>query len=181
VTLQTLEDGIFEVLSASGDTLLGGEDFDQRIMQHFVKTMNTKSKVDISGDNRALLKLRKEVERVKRSLSSQQQARVEIEDLVGGFDLSETLTRAKFEELNADLFKKTLKPVKQALNNVGMKIKDLDEISLSDFFGGEETFKGINPDEAVAYGAAVQGGILSPEEGSKAFSDVVVIDVSPLS
>lgn len=195
VTLLTLEDGVFEVLSTSGDTHLGGEDFDQRIMQHFVKTMNTKSKVDISGDNRALLKLRKEVERVKRSLSSQQQARVEIEDLVGGFDLSETLTRAKFEELNADLFKKTLKPVKQALNDADMNIKDVDEIVLvggstripkvqsiiSDFFGGKEPFKGINPDEAVAYGATVQGGILSPEEGSNAFSDLVVIDVSPLS
>merc|ERR1719330_2306605 len=111
VTLLTIDNGVFEVLATNGDTHLGGEDFDQRVMQFFIKMMKKKSSIDISGDKRALQKLRKEVERVKRALSSQQQARLEIEDLAEGFDLSETLTRARFEELNADLFKKTLGPV----------------------------------------------------------------------
>eukprot|EP00977_Amphora_coffeiformis_P003986 scaffold795_cov187-Amphora_coffeaeformis.AAC.27 len=111
VTLLTIDNGVFEVLATNGDTHLGGEDFDQRVMQYFIKMMKKKSDVDISGDKRALQKLRKEVERVKRALSSQQQARLEIEDLAEGFDLSETLTRARFEELNNDLFKKTMGPV----------------------------------------------------------------------
>jgi heat shock protein 5 len=111
VTLLTIDSGVFEVLATNGDTHLGGEDFDQRVMQYFIKMMKKKSNTDISGEKRALQKLRKEVERVKRALSSQQQARLEIENLVEGFDLSETLTRARFEELNNDLFKKTLGPV----------------------------------------------------------------------
>jgi len=157
--------------------------------------MKKKSDIDISGNKRALQKLRKEVERVKRTLSSQQQARVEIEDLAGGFDLSETLTRARFEELNADLFKKTLGPVKLALSDAGIENNEVDEIVLvggstriprvqnivSEFFGGKKPFKGINPDEAVAYGAAVQGGILSPEDGSDAFDHLITLDVTPLS
>merc|ERR1712228_196914 len=103
-----IDNGVFEVLATNGDTHLGGEDFDQRVMQYFIKMMKKKNQVDISKDKRALQKLRKEVERVKRALSPQQQARLEIEDLADGFDLSETLTRARFEELNNDLFKKTL-------------------------------------------------------------------------
>ena len=195
VTLLTVDNGVFEVLSTSGDTHLGGEDFDQRIMQYFVKMMKKKSNIDISSNKRALQKLRKEVERVKRALSSQQQARVEIEDLAGGFDLSETLTRARFEELNTDLFRKTLGPVKLALSDAGVEKKEVDEIVLvggstripkvqsmiSEFFGGKEPFKGINPDEAVAYGAAVQGVILSPEEGSDAFQDIINLDITSLS
>merc|ERR1711937_1104166 len=120
VTLLTIDNGVFEVLATSGDTHLGGEDFDQRVMQYFIKMMKKKSNIDITGNKRALQKLRKEVERVKRALSSQQQARVEIEDLIEGFDFSETLTRARFEELNVDLFKKTLGPVKQALDDAGV-------------------------------------------------------------
>ena len=111
MTLLTIDNGVFEVLATNGDTHLGGEDFDQRVMQYFIKMMKKKSNVDISKDKRALQKLRKEVERVKRALSSQHQARLEIESLAEGYDLSETLTRARFEELNADLFKKTLGPV----------------------------------------------------------------------
>lgn len=113
VSLLTIDSGVFEVLSTSGDTHLGGEDFDQRVMQYYIKMVKKKSNVDISGDKRALQKLRKEVERTKRALSSQQQARLEIEDLVKGVDFSETLTRARFEELNNDLFKKTLGPVQR--------------------------------------------------------------------
>ncbi len=195
VTVLTVDNGVFEVLATSGDTHLGGEDFDQRIMQYFVKMMKKKSDIDVSRNKRALQKLRKEVERVKRALSSQQQVRVEIEDLAGGFDLSETLTRARFEELNTDLFKKTLGPVKLALSDAGIEKNEVDEIVLvggstripkvqsiiSEFFGGKEPFKGINPDEAVAYGAAIQGAILSPEEGLVAFQDVITLDVTPLS
>merc|ERR1719238_565174 len=173
VTLLTIDNGVFEVLATNGDTHLGGEDFDQRVMQYFIKMMKKKSNIDISGDKRALQKLRKEVERVKRALSSQQQARLEIEDLAEGFDLSETLTRARFEELNADLFKKTLGPVGRVLSDADVEKSEVDEIVLvggstripkvqsllSEYFGGKEPSKGINPDEAVAYGAAVQGAI----------------------
>merc|ERR1712238_216376 len=150
VTLLTIDSGVFEVLATNGDTHLGGEDFDQRVMQYFIKMMKKKSDVDISGDKRALQKLRKEVERVKRALSSQQQARLEIEELAEGYDLSETLTRARFEELNNDLFKKTMGPVSRVM------------------------------DEAVAYGAAVQGGILSGE-GGDATAEILLLDVTPLS
>ena len=194
VTLLTIDNGVFEVLATNGDTHLGGEDFDQRVMQYFIKMMKKKSDVDISKDKRALQKLRKEVERVKRALSSQQQARLEIEDLADGFDLSETLTRARFEELNADLFKKTLGPVGKVIDDADVSKSEVDEIVLvggstripkvqsliSEFFGGKEPSRGINPDEAVAYGAAVQGGILSGE-GGDVMSELLLLDVTPLS
>jgi len=194
VTLLTIDNGVFEVLSTNGDTHLGGEDFDQRVMQYFIKMMKKKSSVDISADKKALQKLRKEVERVKRALSSQQQARLEIEDLAEGFDLSETLTRARFEELNNDLFKKTLGPVGKVMEDADLSKSEVDEIVLvggstripkvqsliSEYFGGKELSKGVNPDEAVAYGAAVQGGILSGE-GGDATSEILLLDVTPLS
>merc|ERR1712038_595631 len=192
VTLLTIDNGVFEVLATNGDTHLGGEDFDQRVMQFFIKMMKKKSNIDITGDKRALQKLRKEVERVKRALSSQQQARVEIEDLAEGFDLSETLTRARFEELNNDLFKKTLGPVGKVMDDADVSKSEVDEIVLvggstripkvqsliSEYFGGKEPSKGINPDEAVAYGAAVQGGILT---GNNELDKMIVMDVAPLS
>jgi len=173
---------------------LGGQDFDQRVMQHFIKIIKTKTKVDLSGDYRALAKLRREVEKAKRALSTVHQVKVEIESLVNGEDFSETLTRAKFEELNADLFKKTLKPVQQVLEDSGLKKSDIHEIVLvggstripkvqeliKDFFNGKEPNRGINPDEAVAYGAAVQGGILSGEGGEET-KDLLLLDVTPLS
>ncbi|CAM9173323.1 unnamed protein product, partial [Ectocarpus sp. 8 AP-2014] len=117
VSLLTIDDGVFEVLATNGDTHLGGEDFDQRVMQYFIKLFNRKTGTDITGDAKATQKLRREVERVKRVLSSQHQARVEIESLVDGHDFSETLTRARFEELNIDLFKRTLAPVQRALKD----------------------------------------------------------------
>merc|ERR1712160_87529 len=194
VTPLTIDNGVFEVLATNGDTHLGGEDFDQRVMQYFIKMMKKKNDVDISGNNRALQKLRKEVERVKRALSSQHQARVEIENLSDGFDFSETLTRARFEELNNDLFKKTLGPVGKVMADADLEKDEVDEIVLvggstripkvqqliSDFFGGKEPSKGINPDEAIAYGAAVQGGILSGEGGDTT-KDILLLDVTPLS
>ena len=193
VSLLTIDNGVFEVLATSGDTHLGGEDFDQRVMQYYIKMMTKKSNTDISGDKRALQKLRKEVERVKRALSSQQQARLEIEDLVPGHTLSETLTRARFEELNNDLFKKTLGPVKRVLEDAGISKSEVDEIvlvggstripkvqsMLTEYFDGKEPSKGINPDEAVAYGAAVQGGVLNGEDGD--VEGVIVLDTIPLS
>jgi len=194
VTLLTIDNGVFEVLSTNGDTHLGGEDFDQRVMQYFIKMLKKKDGVDISKDNRALQKLRRETERVKRALSSQHQARLEIEALHDGFDFSESLTRARFEELNMDLFKKTLGPVQKVLEDADMSKSEVDEIVLvggstripkvqsliKDYFGGKEPSRGINPDEAVAYGAAVQGGIISGE-GGEATADILLLDVTPLS
>ena len=194
VTLLTIDNGVFEVLATNGDTHLGGEDFDQRIMKYFMKMFRKKHKLDIGQDKRALQKLRRESERVKRALSTQTQARAEIEALMNGVDFSETLTRARFEELNLDLFKKTLSPVQKVLADAGLQKKEVDELVLvggstripkvrlllQDFFNGKTPNTGINPDEAVAYGAAVQGGILSGE-GGDATKDILLLDVTPLS
>merc|ERR1719437_276246 len=119
VSLLTIDNGVFEVVATNGDTHLGGEDFDQRVMQHFIKIFNKKHSKDMSKDKRSLQKLRREVEKAKRALSSTHQARIEIEALFDGVDFSETLTRARFEEINNDLFKNTLGPVKQVLEDSG--------------------------------------------------------------
>ncbi|RMZ87838.1 hypothetical protein DV736_g4942, partial [Chaetothyriales sp. CBS 134916] len=192
VSLLAIEDGVFEVLATAGDTHLGGEDFDQRVIDYFVKLYNKKNDVDITKDAKTMGKLKREVEKAKRTLSSQMSTRIEIESFHQGNDFSETLTRAKFEELNNDLFKKTLKPVEQVLKDAKVSKKDIDDIVLvggstripkvqsliEEYFGGKKASKGINPDEAVAYGAAVQGGVLSGEE---TLSGVVLMDVNPLT
>merc|ERR1711871_1634933 len=194
VTMLTIDNGVFEVLATNGDTHLGGEDFDQRVMEYMMKIFKRKHKKDMSKDKRSIQKLRREVERAKRSLSSTAAARIEIEALFDGTDFSETLTRARFEELNMDLFKKTLGPVKKVMEDAGFKKSQLDEIVMvggstripkvqqliKDYFNGKEPNKGINPDEAVAYGAAVQGGILSGEGGDET-KDLLLLDVTPLT
>merc|ERR1712160_130614 len=194
VTVLTIDNGVFEVVATNGNTHLGGEDFDQRVMEYMMKIFKRKHKKDMSKDKRSIQKLRREVERAKRALSSTAAARIEIEALFDGTDFSETLTRARFEELNMDLFKKTLGPVKKVMEDASFKKSQLDEIVMvggstripkvqqliKDYFNGKEPNKGINPDEAVAYGAAVQGGILSGEGGDEV-KDVLLLDVAPLS
>merc|ERR1712151_1092873 len=191
VSLLTIDNGVFEVVATNGDTHLGGEDFDQRVMQHFMKIFQKKNSKDMTKDKRSIQKLRREVEKTKRALSSTHQARVEIEALYDGVDFSETLTRARFEEINNDLFKNTLGPVKQVMEDSGLKKNQVDEIVLvggstripkvqqliKDFFNGKEPNRGINPDEAVAYGAAVQAGISSGQGGQ----DLLLLDVTPLT
>ena len=192
VSLLTIDNGVFEVVATNGDTHLGGEDFDNRVMEHFIKLFKKKSGKDIRKDHRAVQKLRREVEKAKRTLSTQFDTRIEIESFFDGEDFSETFTRARFEELNMDLFRNTLKPVQKVLEDAGLKKTDIDEIVLvggstripkiqqlvKEFFDGKEPSRGINPDEAVAYGAAVQGGVLSGEDVG---GEVVLLDVNPLT
>ena len=195
VSLLTIDNGVFEVVSTNGDTHLGGEDFDQRVMDYFIKLYKKKTGKDARKDVRAVQKLRREVEKAKRTLSSQHQARIEIESFFDGDDFSETLTRARFEELNIDLFRSTLKPVQQVLDDAGMSKGDIDEIVLvggstripkvqqlvKEFFNGKEPSKGVNPDEAVAFGAAVQGGVLSgAEETGDLFVNFICLSLTTM-
>jgi len=192
VSLLTIDGGVFEVISTNGDTHLGGEDFDQRVMEYFMKLYKKKKGKDVRKNDRAVQKLRREVEKAKRALSSAHQTMVEIESFFDGEDFSEPLTRAKFEELNMDLFRSTMLPVRKVLADGNLKPEQVHEIVLvggstripkiqqlvQAEFKGKEPSKGINPDEAVAYGAAVQGGILSGEDKT---SNLVLLDVCPLS
>uniref|UniRef100_A0A914VK99 Uncharacterized protein n=1 Tax=Plectus sambesii TaxID=2011161 RepID=A0A914VK99_9BILA len=192
VSMLTIDNGVFEVLATNGDTHLGGEDFDQRVMEYFIKIYKKKTGKDIRKDNRAVQKLRREVEKAKRALSAQHQVRLEVESMFDGEDFSETLTRAKFEELNMDLFRSTMKPVQKVLEDSDLKKDEVHEIVLvggstripkvqqliKEFFNGKEPSRGINPDEAVAFGAAVQAGVISGEDDT---GDLVLLDVNPLT
>ena len=186
--------GTFEVRSTSGDTHLGGEDFDNRMVNHFIEEFKRKNKKDITGNQRAIRRLRTACERAKRTLSSSAQASIEIDSLIDGVDFYTSITRARFEELCADLFKSTIDPVDKALKDAKLGKSDIHEIVLvggssripkvqkllQDYFNGKELNKSINPDEAVAYGAAVQAAILSGEK-HETINSMVLLDVAPLS
>ncbi|KAG0591248.1 hypothetical protein M758_1G157100 [Ceratodon purpureus] len=194
VSLLTIEEGIFEVKATAGDTHLGGEDFDNRMVNHFVQEFKRKYKKDISSNPRALRRLRTAAERAKRTLSSTAQTTIEIDSLYEGVDFYSTITRARFEELNMDMFRKCMEPVEKCLRDSKMDKAAIHDVVLvggstripkvqqllQDFFNGKELCKSINPDEAVAYGAAVQAAILSGE-GNEKVQDLLLLDVTPLS
>eukprot|EP01084_Bolivina_argentea_P254227 427370_1 len=193
VSVLTLDDGIVEVVSNTADTNLGGQHFDERIMNHFVNVFKRKHKIDFRTNKKAIAKLRREIEGAKLALSSTKQTRIEIENFVEGIDFNEILTRAKFEQFNDDLFRQSLKPLNMALKDAGMKKSEINEIVMvggstripkiqklvQEFFDGKTLKRNINPDESAAFGAAMQGAVLS---GIIDYDRIVILlDVMPLS
>ena len=196
VSLLCIDDGIFEVKSTAGDTHLGGEDFDNVLMKHFIDEFKRKNKKDLSDNNRSLRRLKTACERAKRSLSSSNTATIELESIYDGIDFFSTISRARFESLCMNLFQNCMTPVSRVLQDAGVSKNQVDEIVLvggstripkvqellSSFFNGKELNKGINQDEAVAYGAAVQAAILSGgTSGTEKADEILLLDVAPLS
>ena len=196
VSILSMENGVFEVKSTAGDTHLGGEDFDNRMVDHFAAEFKRKTRKDITGNQRALRRLRTACERAKRTLSSSTQATIEIDSLHEGLDFNSVITRARFEDLNMDFFRRCMQPVQKCLEDSKLSKSQIHDVvlvggstripkiqsMLSDFFGGKELNKSINPDEAVAYGATVQAAILSGEgKNDSKLSEVLLLDVTPLS
>lgn len=194
VSLLSIEDGLFEVKATSGDTHLGGEDFDNRLVNHCVQQFQLTKGIDIRSDKKALRRLRTQCEKAKRMLSTVMQTQIDVDALKNGEDLSISLTRAKFEELCGDYFRNTLKPVEQVLNDAKVSKSQIHDIVLvggssripmvqellTQFFNGKPLNRSINPDEAVAYGAAIQAAVLNKEEG-ETLDKVLLLDVTPLS
>lgn len=195
VSLLTIEEGVFEVKATAGDTHLGGEDFDNRLVDFFVQEFKRKHRKDITSSARAMRRLRTACERAKRTLSSSTQAHIEIDSLYEGVDFNTSISRARFEELNMDLFRGCLDPVERVMRDAKMAKSAIHEIVLvggstripkiqqllQEYFGGKEPCKSINPDEAVAYGATVQAAILTGEDKSEKLNDLLLLDVTPLS
>jgi len=194
VSILTIEDSIFEVKATAGDTHLGGEDFDTRMVEYFVDEFKKKYKKDISDNKKSLRRLRSACENAKRTLSASNSANIEIDGLFEGIDFASTITRAKFENLCDHLFKSTMIPVEHVLRDSKLSKNSIHEVVLvggstripkiqqllSEFFGGKELCKSINPDECVAYGAAVQAAVLTGSKDSK-ITDLLLLDVCPLS
>ena len=194
VSLLTLDDGVFEVKATAGNTMLGGEDIDNRIVDYVIEEFKKKQKVDLSKNSKAVRRIRTAAEKAKRALSSQTQTAIEVESIHEGMDLNITLTRARFESLCADLFQKSLEPVERVLSDAKLSKGEVDDVVLvggstripkvqellSNFFNGKELCRSINPDEAIAYGAAVQAAILSGTKDEK-LDQLVLLDVTPLS
>merc|ERR1712174_189787 len=195
VSLLTIEEGIFEVKSTAGDTHLGGEDFDNRMVDFFLQEFKRRHRKDMSKNQRALRRLRTACERAKRTLSSSTQAHIEIDSLFDGIDFNSTITRARFEDLCMDQFKKCMDPCEKVMRDAKIAKSAVHEVvlvggstripkvqsMLTDFFNGKEPCKSINPDEAVAYGATVQAAILSGSDKSEKLSELLLLDVTPLS